>query len=217
MQNTLRAAVACLTVSSVAACGGGGTVEPGPSPTPSTGLVGAPLALEGPARDEALAGQPYRYAPALSASAGASIEWRVENAPDWLTFDSGTGVLRGQPQREDVGSYPGIVIVARTGSEERRLEVTIDVVDVATGYALLRWDVPQQRSDGSPAGALEGYRIYYGRSAQQLDQWIKVRGGTVTEVQVSNLTRGTWYFAASVVDADGHESPLSAIGSKVVS
>lgn len=226
MQNTLRALVACACLASLAACGGGGaaTGTAGPVPPVSAGLqpaTGTPpaavLALEGATADAALVGQSYRWTPLVTDPNGTAITWKAENVPAWLKFDTATGALSGLPTKENVGRYSGIRIVASNGRDERQLQVEIEVVETAPGFARLQWDAPADRTDGSSAGEIAGYRIYYGRSARQLELSIDIPTASITEAQVSNLTRGTWYFAAAAVEKSGREGDLSEIGSKTIS
>ncbi|WP_404362263.1 PA14 domain-containing protein [Marinobacter sp.] len=80
----------------------------------------------------------------------------------------------------------------------------------ADGTATLSWTAPLTRADGSSISLSEiaSYRIYYGQSAQGLDQTVTV-DGSETSTKIEGLASGTWYFAIQVIDTDGLKSPLS--------
>lgn len=89
------------------------------------------------------------------------------------------------------------------------------IVIVATGCAVARsaslsWLPPTQNTDGSPLTDLAGYKIYWGQSPSNLNNSVTLDAGTTSYV-VDELTRGTWYFSTTAVDADGLESSFSNI------
>ena len=85
-----------------------------------------------------------------------------------------------------------------------------------TGTALLRWDAPTTRSDGSPLDDLAGYRIYYGIAQDQLSCQIEILDPARTESAVPALSSGIWYFAVASVDSANVESNLSGVVSKKI-
>ena len=89
-------------------------------------------------------------------------------------------------------------------------------VPAPTGTALLAWDAPSTRSDGSPFNDLTGYRINYGIAPDQLPCQIEIRDPELTTWKVTGLSSGTWYFATSAVNAGGVESSLSNEASKTI-
>ena len=83
----------------------------------------------------------------------------------------------------------------------------------------LSWVAPTTRTDGSPLALsdLEGYRIYYGTSPDDLILQEEIIGVSETVITISLATPGVYYFAVTAYDADGLESSFSEIVSKDVS
>ena len=74
-----------------------------------------------------------------------------------------------------------------------------DSRDTTAGHALLSWVAPTTRSDGSylPITDLQGYRIYYGTSANDLSVLVDLNDDSITEFDVNSLPSGNYYFAVS--------------------
>lgn len=83
-------------------------------------------------------------------------------------------------------------------------------------YATVGWDAPSERVDGTAIGALTGYRVYYGTSPTSLDKVLQVNDPASRTARVYSLTPGMWYFAVTVVDAEGMESERSVTASKAI-
>jgi hypothetical protein len=79
------------------------------------------------------------------------------------------------------------------------------------GTATLSWTAPDQNTDGSPLTNLAGYRIYYGTSANDLDQVISISNVGITAYVVDDLTAGTYYFSIRAYTSAGTESTLSNV------
>jgi hypothetical protein len=84
------------------------------------------------------------------------------------------------------------------------------------GAATLSWTAPDQNTDGSTLTNLSGYRIYYGTSANTLDQVIQINTIGITEYVIDNLTAGTYYFSIRAYNSAGLESALSNIVSDTI-
>lgn len=85
------------------------------------------------------------------------------------------------------------------------------------GAATLSWAAPDQNTDGSALTNLAGYRIYFGTSADALDQVIDVPSVGITTYVIDDLTAGTYYFSIRAYNAVGAESALSNIVSDTIS
>jgi hypothetical protein len=86
------------------------------------------------------------------------------------------------------------------------------------GRLVLSWIAPSSRTDGSylPLTELEGYRIYYGSSANNLTMLVDLNDKDITEYTVDSLPSGNYYFAITVYDQNGIESGFSNIVNKDV-
>ena len=83
----------------------------------------------------------------------------------------------------------------------------------ATGVVVLSWVAPSSRTDGSflPPSELQGYRIYYGTSPNNLDMMVDLNDDSITDYTLTDLPSGSYYFAVTAYDADGMESGLSNV------
>jgi hypothetical protein len=80
----------------------------------------------------------------------------------------------------------------------------------------LSWAAPDENTDGSALTNLAGYRIYYGTSADALDQIIDIPSVGITTYVVDDLVAGTYYFSIRAYNAVGAESALSNIVSDII-
>lgn len=87
-----------------------------------------------------------------------------------------------------------------------------------TGAALLSWKAPTTRSNGDPLGLGEiaGYTLYYGVTAGSYSNAIRINDPFTTSTTVTDLPRGTYYFAVKARDTGGRESALSTPATRVV-
>ena len=221
LRTTAVRAVVVAVLASLAACGGGGagpesTTIAGAPPTSSSTTVGT-VAVSGPTVDAAVAEQPYAYLPEVGDAGGAEVAFTIENKPAWATFDPASGLLSGTPSTADVGSRATVRIVATAGGKRATVEFQLQVVASAQGAATFALDAPVTRTDGSALQNLAGFRVYYGKSATRLDRFVDVKTATATSAVVSQLTPGTWYFAATAYDAHGFESEPTDLAIKTIS
>jgi len=87
-----------------------------------------------------------------------------------------------------------------------------------TGTASLSWIAPTTRTDNSYLSPteLQGYRIYYGTSADSLSMLVDLNDSSITEYTISSLPSGSYFFSVTAYDANGTESGYSNIVSKDV-
>lgn len=92
-----------------------------------------------------------------------------------------------------------------------------DVVMVGDGEALVSWDAPTTRADGTelmPA-SLGGYRVHYGTASRTYDTMIDV--GRTTSHRITGLEADTTYFfAVTAYDISMRESDFSPEAEKAL-
>ena len=160
----------------------------------------------------------FEFAPTASDPDGDTLEFTISRKPSWASFDGATGRIWGTPQAADVGNFTNIGISVSDGTDSAALpdfDITVD--QISLGSFTLAWQPPTENVDGSTLTNLAGYRIYYGRSSNRLDQIITVSNPGLTRYVVENLASATWYFAMTAVNSAGTESGRSATASKTIS
>lgn len=199
--------VAALAVATgMAGCGAGGGMTQTAPTAPATTPNRIPT-ISGAATGTIAVGQAYTYSPTAADADGNALTFAVSGKPAWLTLNASTGVLTGTPGAGDVGSST-LRITVSDGSASASLDVTLTVVAPGTGSrtATLSWIAPTSRTDGTTLTNLAGFRIYYGTNASSMTTRADVTNPSLSTYVVEGLTPGTWYFAATSVDAEGRES-----------
>jgi hypothetical protein len=81
---------------------------------------------------------------------------------------------------------------------------------MGTGAVTLTWQPPTENADGSPLTDLSGYNIYVGTASSSYDYMeIRLDNPGLTAYVIENLSPGTYYFAATALNAAGVESFFS--------
>jgi len=82
----------------------------------------------------------------------------------------------------------------------------------------LSWQIPTTRANGQAltVGELSGYEIYYTNDSGSVNTVYPVSGGSTTNVDIGNLSAGTYTFAMSAIDTSGAKSTLSAVVTVIV-
>src|SRR6266702_2017750 len=88
-------------------------------------------------------------------------------------------------------------VVAPTTAPVTGSSTTASSNNSASGVATLDWMPPTENSDGSVLTNLAGYTVYYGTSASNLTQSVKITNPGLSAYTLSNLSSGTWYFAVT--------------------
>ncbi len=190
--------------------------EPSPHSGPARGVITRPAGLQilaARVRD-AEVGVPFEFQAATHNTAGSSLKFSAENLPPWARIDAGTGRISGTPGPHDVGAYESVSITAANATEKAltapfTITVLGELPTDARVVATVSWDLPPSKNDGSPLDDLAGYRILYGRNAEDLDQSILVMNPGATSYNFSALGTGVWYFAVVAVNANGLEGPAT--------
>jgi len=240
MQNVQRDSVrAVLLLGALAfihGCGGGGggsTASSGqqgsvPTPAPATGPDPAPApapagnrapTISGVADGTAQVGSAYSFQPAANDADGDTLTFTAENLPPWASIDSKTGQITGTPAAADVGEYESISIAVADAAHTSVSEpfvITVSGATASAGVASLQWGQPVSKVDGSPLDDLAGYRIAYGRTAEDLDHSIFISDPSQTRYDFATLASGTWYFAVIAVNVNGLEGPPTPTAQKSI-
>ena len=80
----------------------------------------------------------------------------------------------------------------------------------------IQHDCPLDPEDcGGPLVDLDGYRVYWGPAPGNYTNSVTL-DGALTSYLVEGLSVGTWYFAATAVNASAVESTFSNVASKTI-
>jgi hypothetical protein len=171
--------------------------------------------ISGTPQNSALVNDQYAFKPTASDPDNDPLTFTAQNIPAWLTFNAADGSLVGTPSAGDVGTYSNLQISVSDGSHTTSLpSFSVSVTDAGNGTATLSWTPPTTNNDGSQLTDLSGYRIYYGKSADDLSTIIPLTDAGLTSYVIEGLGSGTYYFAITATAASGSESDKSQVVSK---
>ncbi len=189
----------------------------------TTTTTDRPPTISGTPATSVTAGSSYSFTPTAADPERRTLGFSIANRPAWASFNTSTGRLSGTPTNSHVGTYSNVRISVSDGKNTVSLPTFAITVrsnattpPPSTGAATLSWTPPTRNSDGSTLTNLAGYRIYYGTSASALTQTINVASAGISSYVVSNLSRGTYYFAISAYNSAGGESARSSTVTKVI-
>lgn len=224
-----------------AGCGGGGGGGGSSASASSTDASGnAAPTISGTPATQAAIGSNYSVVPQAKDADGDTLAFSIQNKPTWAEFNTATGALTGTPSAE--ATFANIVITVSDGKTSASLPAFSIVVGTATADAgsggsdsgsggsseaptpvasgpnvALSWNVPTQTVDGQTLQNLSGYRIHYGTNQNAMVNSIEVASAGANTYTVQNLKAGTtYYFAVRAVTADGDESEISNVVSRVI-
>ena len=193
---------------SIAVSAGGSDTPP---PSSDGGASGGP-SIAGTPSTSVVAGSGYRFTPTASDSSGAPLTFSIQNAPSWATFNTTTGELSGTPTAADVNTYAHIVIGVSDGKTGVSLPAfSISVTENSNSSVSLSWTAPTQNANGTALTDLAGYYIYYGTSANQMTQSVKIANPGIMSYVLSNLSPGSWYFSIVTYTTANEESTNSVV------
>jgi hypothetical protein len=179
-----------------------------------------PLKISGSPSSTAVVGEFYSFAPSVVAPSGAALTYAIANRPIWSQFSAATGSLSGVPSASNVGTDAGISISVSDGAMSATLpQFNIAIAPAAApaaGNATLSWSKPTQNTDGSQLTNLAGYVVRYGTSAAALNSQISIGSANSTDVEISNLAAGNWYFEVAAINTANVESQFSSLVSKAI-
>jgi hypothetical protein len=190
------------------------TPTPSPAPTPSPSNT-APK-ISGATLTSATVNSTYTFTPSASDPDGDTIAFQIQNKPAWATFNTVNGKLSGTPKA--AGTFANIVISAHDGKASASLPAfSIKVSEMSDGKAVeLSWTAPTENSDGTALVGLAGFTIVYGPSSTMLHQSLRIENPGLDRYVLNELPAGTYYFGVKAFTANGVESTVSNVVSKVV-
>jgi hypothetical protein len=208
-------------------CGGTGG---GSTPEQASASADAPASLASPApaangaptivtqsTNYARVGEPFTYNPTASDPDSDTLRFTASNLPTWASMDPDTGRITGTPQLSDLGAHESITVTVADAARRTESDpFTITVISTSASVATLQWDRPMTKFDGTPLDDLAGYRILYGRVADDLDRSVLISSADTTSYEFATLESGTWYFAVVAVNASGLEGPASTPAQKSI-
>jgi hypothetical protein len=162
-------------------------------------------------------GAAYTFTPTAKDANNDKLTFSIKNKPSWAAFSTSSGTLSGTPTSAYVGTYSNIGISVSDGIASAALPAfSVAVNQYSSGTAQLTWLPPTDNTNGSVITNLGGYRIHYGTAANNLSQTVQITNPGVSSYTLSNLSKGTWYFAVGAYNSAGSESALSNVGSKAI-
>ncbi len=212
-RNAVRRILLAGPLLAITACGGGGS---GAIPARDANVIGggeaiptnrAPL-ISGAAPSVARIGEPYVFQPDVSDPDGDALGIKAGNLPPWARLDPQTGRISGTPRPGDEGIHESITLTVADAARSAELG-PFSIYVTAPPVARLTWERPPSKVDGTPLDDLAGFRILYGRSAEDLDHSILISNPAQTtyEFAAEELGSGIWYFAVVGVNEGGLEGP----------
>jgi hypothetical protein len=174
-------------------------------------------AITGESAEVARVGQDFEYQPKVTDPDGDRLQYSAINLPPWARLDSDTGKISGRPATTHVGSYESIAITASDGKHRvTSREFSITVFGSSTGVARLEWPMPVSKVDGSLLDDLAGFRILYGRNADDLDRSVWIADPRAHSFEFTTLDEGAWYFSIVAVNSGGLEGPATTPARKII-
>jgi hypothetical protein len=144
----------------------------------------------------------------------------VSNKPSWTQFSSTTGSLTGTPGASNVTTDSNIIVSVSNVTKSTSLaafNIAVNAAPAATaGTATLNWSQPVDNTNGTPLTNLAGYVVRYGTNPAALSSQISVSSASTTDVEISNLSPGSWYFEVASVNTASVESAFSSAVTKTV-
>ncbi len=104
----------------------------GTSAPPPGGSSGS-LAISGTPPTTVKVPNTYSFQPTVSGGNGSTVTFSVKNKPFWATFNSSTGMLSGQPNNNELGTYSNVAITATAGTSTAALSPWSIVVSYGSG------------------------------------------------------------------------------------
>ena len=177
----------------------------------------SPPTISGSPQAAVMMGNSYSFTPTSGDPDGDTLTFNVQNLPLWMSFNTSTGEISGDPTLGDVGLFSQIQISVSDGAASASLSAfSIEVSQVALGSMTLSWTPPVENTDGTVLTDLASYRIYYGPSEGNYPNRVVIDIAGLSSYVVENLIPDTYYVVATSVNAMGVESAYSNVAIKIV-
>lgn len=146
----------------------------------------------------------------VTATGTAPISYQWYRNGSAISGATGNTLNLGTTAGTDAGDY--FCKVSNPGSSANSATATLSIVAVVkTGSALISWQAPTTRADGSAltAADIAGYELFYSEDGSSMSKLTSLSAGELS-VQVDDLAAGTHYFALATKDVNGMQSALSS-------
>ncbi|HET7812425.1 MAG TPA: putative Ig domain-containing protein [Steroidobacteraceae bacterium] len=153
-------------------------------------------------------GTSYQLVPKALDPDGDTLSFSAVNLPSWARIDQATGVISGTPGVSDIGENEAITVTVADATH-RTTSAPFSITVVGPPAAVVRWQKPASRVDGSVLDDLAGYRIVYGRDPENMDHSIFIADPDQLSYDFNTLDKGAWYFAVIAITANGLEGPAT--------
>jgi hypothetical protein len=173
-------------------------------------------AISGTPATAAMLGAAYSFTPSATDVNSDTLTFSIQNKPSWATFNAATGQLVGTP--DSAGIAANVVISVSDGKATTKLTpfaITVSAGAGSHGSALVSWNAPTVKADGSVLTDLAGYHVYYGADPGNLTR-ADVEGASNLTYTASNLAPGIYYFTVTAYNSAGLESAQPAVISTVI-
>ncbi len=152
----------------------------------------------------------------VTENGSSTLSWNTTNADTCTASGDWTGnkTVSGSESIPSISANSTFTLVCSGAGGSGSDAVSVTVVTVNNGTALLSWLPPTQNTDDSPLTDLAGFRIYYGTSSGNYSNTITLDNIGLTSYLVEDLAPATWYFTMTAFNSSGVESQYSVEGSK---
>ena len=120
--------------------------------------------------------------------------------------------MSGRPTESDVGLYRSIRISVTDGTSTTYLGAfAIEVLSANSGIGsvTINWTPPSENEDGTKLTNLDGFRVYWGKTARIYDHSMTIENEGLTRVVINNIPNGTYEFTMTAFNTKGTESRFS--------
>jgi hypothetical protein len=153
----------------------------------------------------------------LLATANDNEDGDISSQIEWSSdIDGRLGVGTNFNTQLSIGKHSIRASVTDSGGSNADTSTIISIVS-ASGTAKISWTPPNQNTDETELTDLLGYKVYFGTSETNLNQYRATEDANGTELNLSGLNNNTTYYFAVVAFNNFYvESEPSNISSKII-